>query len=136
MAFLDTLNLDDDQRYELLNYQQVFFYMSPIGDTSRDRCYHLQVVPHDEIDPSNYFTLSRLVGREKLTLLRGVSGSNHCALQFAFGCREGVTHFRGKESEFTPLPQWNREFRLFNKISEVRTQTTWAVVAVVIKQNS
>lgn len=121
MAFLNTLNLDADQRYELLNFQQVFFYMSPVGDTLRDRCYQLQVVPHEEIDPSNYFTLSRC--SKEHTCYAIARAKDLVTSMHVMWNREGVTHFRGKDSEFTPLPQWNREYRLFNKIAEVGCST-------------
>lgn len=64
--------------------------------------YDLEVVEHGAIDPTNYTTLSA----------------------------QGVTLFKDKESYFTPLAQWEREFELFQKISLLkffRQYSRWKV---------
>ena len=54
--------------------------------------YCLEVVSQDQLDKDHYFTLSK----------------------------EGVTIYRDKVSQFTPLVQWERETLLFNKIIHIR----------------
>ena len=51
----------------------------------------LQIVPHAEIDQANFYTMSS----------------------------SGVTHFVDGGVEFTPLDQWEREYHLFNQISQL-----------------
>ena len=57
----------------------------------RASVYDLEVVPQDYINKEHYFTLSK----------------------------EGVTIYKDKAPQFTPLEQWERESRLFNKISNI-----------------
>ena len=63
-------------------------------DRAYDRVsvYDLEVVEQDAIDKEHYFTLSK----------------------------EGVTIYKDKGSQFTTMQQWDREFKLFNKISDIR----------------
>ena len=62
-------------------------------DRAYDRVsvYDLEVVEQDAIDKEHYFTLSK----------------------------EGVTIYKDKGSQFTTMQQWDREFKLFNKISDI-----------------
>eukprot|EP00762_Andalucia_godoyi_P001076 ANDGO_01965.mRNA.1 Dynein-1-beta heavy chain len=53
--------------------------------------YDLEIVPYSEIQGRDYFTLSG----------------------------KGVTHFVGGEAEFTPLDQWEREYRLFHRVLSI-----------------
>lgn len=53
--------------------------------------FDLEIVPHAQIDPRDYFTLSSA----------------------------GVTHFCNGEADFTALDQWEREFRLFTKVMTI-----------------
>ena len=54
----------------------------------RHHAYNLRVVPHSQINPSNYYTISQ----------------------------SGVTHFTGKASEFTPLDRFLQEIASFGHI--------------------
>ena len=65
----------------------------PRNAADQDRCsvYDLEVVPQEYINPDHYFTLSK----------------------------EGVTIYKDRSSHFTMLNQWEREARLFNKISNI-----------------
>ena len=54
--------------------------------------YDLELITLEQLDKAYYFTLSK----------------------------EGVTQFRNKVSSFTGLNQWEREYRLFHKIAEIR----------------
>jgi dynein heavy chain len=58
----------------------------------RSSVYDLEVVSQDYIDKEYYFTLSK----------------------------EGVTIYKDRVSQFTPLKQWEREALMFNKISDIR----------------
>ena len=53
--------------------------------------YNMEVVDHLQIDPHDHYTISK----------------------------GGVTHFTGDESEFTPLEQWEREYRAFNRMQRI-----------------
>ncbi|GBG58670.1 hypothetical protein CBR_g71 [Chara braunii] len=55
--------------------------------------YDLEIVNHNEIDMSNFYTMSAA----------------------------GVTHFAEASAEFTPLEQWEREYHLYNLISSLKT---------------
>ena len=54
--------------------------------------YDLEVVSQKDIDKNYYFTISS----------------------------QGVTLFHNKESHFTPMVQWDREFELFQRVSNIR----------------
>jgi dynein heavy chain len=66
-------------------YTKEFVYLEPRGP------YDLRIVRHDEIDPLNYYTMSRA----------------------------GVTHFYQTDTDFTSLDQWEREYFLYTKMMEV-----------------
>ena len=66
-------------------YTEEFVYLNPRGP------YDLQIVKHDAIDPTNYYTMSRA----------------------------GVTHFFQTETDFTSLDQWEREYFLFTKMMDI-----------------
>jgi dynein axonemal heavy chain len=62
-----------------------FVYLQPIGP------YQLQIVKHNQINESNYFTMSR----------------------------SGVTQFCNSVTDFTSLEQWEREYFLYSKIMQI-----------------
>lgn len=53
--------------------------------------YDLEIVPHGSVDKDDFYTMSAL----------------------------GVTHFHKGNAEFTPLDQWEREYFLYNQISNL-----------------
>ena len=53
--------------------------------------YNLHIVPHHQINHSDYFTMSA----------------------------KGVTHIINSEADFTPLKQWEREHAIFHNIFEI-----------------
>eukprot|EP00606_Chrysophyceae_sp_TOSAG23-5_P001616 GSChrysophyteH2.ASY1.ANO1.110.1 assembled CDS len=63
----------------------------PMNDNERCSVYDLEVVPQEYINKDNYFTLSK----------------------------EGITIYKDRGSQFTVLTQWEREHKLFNKISDI-----------------
>lgn len=67
-----------------------FLYLQPRDRMDRN-AYDLMVVEHYECDQADYYTMSRA----------------------------GVTHFVGNDSEYTPLEQWEREYRLFAAIRRI-----------------
>lgn len=135
VSFLDSLHLSAAQRHLLEHEPHTFFYLrvrgegrqqdgttmlrsqalrdaleetkgSGPGDEERslegNTCaagsvYNLEVVSEDQIDKDRYFTLSK----------------------------EGVTIYRDRMSQFTPLAQWERETLLFNKIIHIRFFTLY-----------
>ena len=90
-TFLRSLNLSINEMDELMNVPNTFYYMLPQKKTDT-KFYDLELVSQETVDPIHYYTISR----------------------------EGVTQYRMKESHFTTLTQWEREFRLFHKISRIR----------------
>jgi len=66
-------------------YTEEFVYLNPRGP------YDLQIVRHDQINPSNYCTMSRA----------------------------GMTHFYQNETDFTSLDQWEREYYLYTRMMEI-----------------
>jgi hypothetical protein len=70
-----------------------FVYMRPffVDESTPLNPYHLEIVPHHDIDEKNFFTLSSF----------------------------GVTHLLNGTPEFTELEQWKREHYLFNAISKI-----------------
>ena len=70
-----------------------FVYLRPyrIDDITPLNPYHLEIVPHSDIDESNFYTLSSF----------------------------GVTYFMNGKPEFTELEQWKREHYLFNAIIKI-----------------
>jgi hypothetical protein len=107
-SFLASLNLSEKQLFELMHVPQTFFYLrvrspppNPLANSvcntlSSGSVYELEAVAQDRVSRLLYFTLSK----------------------------EGVTIFQDsagvKTSTFTSLQQWEREYRLFNKISQIR----------------
>ena len=71
-------------------FRQEFIYL-----TLRDpdaviyKPYDLKVVPHADVDPSHFYTMSA----------------------------QGVTHVLGGVAEFVPLERFEREFLIFTKVS-------------------
>lgn len=72
-----------------------FFYMMPVAESTsvEDHAYNLKVVGHDEIDPTDFHTMSK----------------------------NGVEHVWDKSSEFTPLDRWVHEIHSFTKIRQMKT---------------
>ena len=66
-------------------YTEEFVYLNPEGP------YNLSIVKHDQINPRNYYTMSRA----------------------------GVIHFYENDADFISLNQWEREYFIFTKIMEV-----------------
>ena len=135
VSFIDSLHLSAAQRHMLEHEPHTFFYLRVRGEgrqsdgitTLRSRAlrdaleetkgsgpadeerslegntcaagsvYNLEVVSEDQIDKDRYFTLSK----------------------------EGVTIYRDRVSQFTPLAQWERETLLFNKIIHIRFFTLY-----------
>lgn len=101
-SFINSLNLSTIQLHELFKVSHSFFYLrcrdpSLIKDKNDiafnvTSVYDLELITLEQLDKSYYFTLSK----------------------------EGVTQFRNKVSSFTALNQWEREYRLFHKIAEIR----------------
>lgn len=102
-SFISSLNLSQQQMNDLFKVPHTFFYLrckevqsanqdSSDGGINVSSVYNLELVTLDQIDKNFYFTLSK----------------------------EGVTQFRNKVSSFTSLNQWEREYRLFYKIVEIR----------------
>jgi len=101
-SFISSLNLTSLQIHELFKVPHSFFYLrcrdpSLISDKNDiafnvTSVYDLELITLEQLDKSYYFTLSK----------------------------EGVTQFRNKVSSFTGLNQWEREYRLFHKIAEIR----------------
>lgn len=101
-SFINSLNLTALQLHELFKVPHSFFYLrcrdpSLIKDKNDiafnvTSVYDLELITLEQLDKSYYFTLSK----------------------------EGVTQFRNKVSSFTALNQWEREYRLFHKIAEIR----------------
>ena len=50
-----------------------------------------RVAPYSAVDPEEYFTISR----------------------------QGVTHVLNKEADFVPLPEWERDYLMFQKLAKV-----------------
>ena len=68
-----------------------FLYLVPKAGMSRS-AYHLRAARHDEINNTDYYTLSR----------------------------SGITHFLQEgSSEFTPLDAWEREYSMYNTIRDI-----------------
>jgi hypothetical protein len=63
-------------------YTEEFVYLNPRG------AYDLEIIKHDNIDPENYYTMSRA----------------------------GVTQFYYTDTDFTSLDQWEREYFLYTKV--------------------
>ena len=69
-----------------------FVYLAPAqSDAVSFNPYDLQIVPHADINQASFYTMSS----------------------------SGVTHFADGSVEFTPLDQWEREYHLFNQISQL-----------------
>jgi dynein heavy chain len=68
-------------------YTEEFIYLTSVNGEP----YNLEIIKHNEINSSNYYTMSRA----------------------------GVTHFNGNNTNFTPLDQWEREYFLYSKIMKI-----------------
>lgn len=111
-SFVESLTLSAKQHQDLIHVPQTFFYLrireeysssgatrgksetglrKPFSITSGS-VYDLEIVEQKDINKNCYFTLSK----------------------------QGVTFFRNKTSQFTSLPQWEREYDLFHKISSIK----------------
>lgn len=55
--------------------------------------YELEIAEHHEVDPADYYTMSRA----------------------------GVTHFLNGETDFITLSQWEREYFLYTRMMKVRS---------------
>ncbi|GBG29459.1 Dynein heavy chain 1, axonemal [Hondaea fermentalgiana] len=87
VSFASQLKLTPKQNQEFENGG--FFYLRPRA--AFNSVYELRVVDHKNVDPEDYFTLSR----------------------------EGVTHFTDSQAEFTPMDLWEHEFRIFSKMKSI-----------------
>ena len=74
---------------------EAFFYMMPVAESTsvEDHAYNLKVVGHEEINPTNFHTMSK----------------------------NGVEHVWDKTSEFTPLDRWVKEIHSFTRIRQMKT---------------
>jgi len=90
-TFLESLHLSEKEMDDLLNVPNTFYYLCP-KKKSDTKFYDLEMVPQEKLDQSHYYTISK----------------------------EGITQYRSKQSQFTTRTQWEREFKLFHKISNVR----------------
>ena len=109
-TFMDSLNLSVKERYELLHIAQSFFYLRicPVEKQASqgipNSVYDLEKVSQDDTDKNFYFTLSK----------------------------EGITQYRNKVSTFTTIAQWEREFKLYHQISQIKffkQYKRWKVIA-------
>eukprot|EP00761_Pharyngomonas_kirbyi_P008673 gb/GECH01008685.1/.p1 GENE.gb/GECH01008685.1/~~gb/GECH01008685.1/.p1 ORF type:complete len:4033 (+),score=845.30 gb/GECH01008685.1/:1-12099(+) len=69
----------------------VYMRMKNTEDSLDYNPYDLEIIPHSKINPDDYFTMSST----------------------------GVTHFINSDAEFTPLGDWEKEYRIFSKIIEI-----------------
>lgn len=90
-SFIDSLGLSDKQLADLNGVAMTFFYLRPRRGGDGS-AYDLEVVTQEGIDKDGYFTLSK----------------------------EGMTYHSAKESSFTSLRQWEREYKLFHRIAQIR----------------
>lgn len=90
-TFIDSLRLSAQQLHALHNIPMTFFYLHA-REGVLGQAYDLELVPQDRLNKDNYFTISK----------------------------EGITHHKMKDSSFTSLKQWEREYTLFHKISRIR----------------
>ena len=88
-TFTESLQLDERYLEEFLAGN--FIYLRPKRGLQQTS-YDLECVEHFEIDPKDYYTMSR----------------------------EGITRFSNEDSEFTRLAEWEKEFGLFNSIRKIR----------------
>lgn len=103
-GFIASLNMTPQQLHDLFKVPHTFFYLRTKSNASS--VYSLELVSLDQVDKNSYFTLSK----------------------------EGVTQFRNKLSTFTGLNQWEREYRLFHKISNInffRIYKPWKVTSIL-----
>ena len=89
-SFLESLQLTSKEHYELMNVPHSFLYLRM--RTKDSSTYDLEKVQQEHIDKDNYCTISK----------------------------EGLTQYRDKSSQFTKLEQFEREYKLFHKISRIR----------------
>ena len=85
---------NDEEKVDYQDYLEEAkngYFASSALTSERGSVYDLEVVSQDEIDKDYYFTLSK----------------------------EGVTIYKDRVSQFTPLEQWEREALMFNKISNI-----------------
>jgi hypothetical protein len=90
-SFIDSLGLSEKQLADLNGVGMTFFYLRPRRGGDGS-AYDLEVVSQDGIDKDGYFTLSK----------------------------EGMTFHSARESSFTSLRQWEREYKLFHRMSRIR----------------
>ena len=93
-SFISSLDLSQKQLNDLFKIPQTFYYLSvkkADGKLATVSVYDLEMIPLEQVDKNFYFTLSK----------------------------EGVTQFRNKVSTFTSLSQWEREYRLYNRIASI-----------------
>jgi len=72
-----------DEIYE--QHPSEFVYLNANGP------YDLEIVEHKQVDPDNYYTLSK----------------------------SGILHMRKGDTSFTKLDQWEREYYLFSRMMQV-----------------
>jgi hypothetical protein len=124
ISFVESLKLSEKQKHDLYKVPNTFFYLkirtsssfSDAQGTLRDNdcdsgitgsVYDLELLNADELDKNYYFTFSK----------------------------EGVSVFRNKISQFTSLSQWEREYKLFRKMANIRffrLYKRWKVIIIII----
>lgn len=95
-SFIESINLPPSELFDLFHVPQYFLYLQrksssdPLNPVPNS-VYSLERVSQAKVDKVVYFTLSKA----------------------------GVTQFTKDASYFTSLQQWEREYRIFNKIASV-----------------
>lgn len=97
LTFLESIELTPKERFDLQHVPQFFLYLRMKTSESPDQnvprsVYNLETVTQDKLDKNAYFTMSK----------------------------EGITQFSKDSSHFTPFAQWEREFKIFRRMSRIR----------------
>ena len=96
-TFLDSIDLTPKERFDLQHVPHFFIYLrlkqtdNSFESTPRS-VYSLETVSQDKVDRNAYFTMSK----------------------------EGITQFSKDYSHFTPFAQWEREYKIFHRMSHIR----------------
>ena len=97
LTFLESIELSPKERFDLQHVPQYFLYLrvktsESFTQTMPRSVYNLETVTQDKLDKNAYFTMSK----------------------------EGITQFSKDSSHFTPFAQWEREFKIFRRMSHIR----------------
>jgi hypothetical protein len=100
-SFIDSLNLTAKEKFDLFHVPHYFLYLQKKPDDKKASrsVYELQAASQEVVD-----------ARQKSDPLKYV--------YFTIS-KEGVTQFGKEVSYFTPLDRWEREYKIFNKISNI-----------------